>query len=69
MAQANGYQVEELAAKVIRRQQERQPVSRFSLLGRWREARYRRALATAPVDALITALTDARNKHDSVGAR
>jgi hypothetical protein len=69
MAQASRHQVEELAVKLLRRQQNPQSRSRLSLLGRWREARYRRALATAPVEPLITALTQARNKHDTAAAR
>ena len=65
MAQAGAHQVEELAAKVMRRQHEQPAVPRLSVVRRWRESRYRRALATAPVDALIAALTEARNKHDT----
>jgi hypothetical protein len=66
MGHSNGHQIEALALDVMRRQQRRESVPRFSLLRRWREARYQRALATAPVDALITALTEARNELDGV---
>jgi hypothetical protein len=60
----NGYQVEELAARVLRRQRDPQTKTWLSPLGRWREARYRRALATAPVDALLAALTTERDRND-----
>ena len=64
----NGHQVEQLAASLLHRQNDRGPKGRLSPLRRWQEARYHRALATAPADALLTALTTERKKHDWTAA-
>lgn len=64
----NGHQVDELAAGILRRQRDRAVEARLSPLHRWREGRYRRALATAPIDALLAALTNERNKNENENA-
>lgn len=58
-------QISELAEQVMDRQQDGRPTSRLHLLERWRVSRYRRALAAAPVDALVVALTAERQKRDA----
>jgi hypothetical protein len=54
-----------LAAELLRRQQQPRVRSRFAFLRRWRDARYRRQLASAPPEDLYKALTRERIRQDT----
>ncbi len=55
--------VDDLAAELLRRQETQRRVPRPALLVRWRDARFRRDLVSAPAEPLLLALTRERVKQ------
>lgn len=58
--------VKQLAVRLMDRQAQPETPRRFSFRKRWRDFRYKRALASTPLDALLVALTEERNRREVI---
>lgn len=65
MSQIGDSQLTKLAAKVLDDSEQGHQFLLRSLLDRWSQRRYRRALATAPVEGLSKALTNERSRREA----